>query len=203
MMKLPFFLIPVIGAFAVTCATKKNDIPSSKVIQHHTQKNVLSPDTLLHHNIKDTSTPIVKSVLKSRISLDKRYRDATEIGATEDFGGGMIGSSNYGINRIKIDSFDVLLLDKIITHGYPQKPEYIVLDYLALPALGESLSVIYSTFCMQHGMSDSEIVALVHSDETDWSKKVIRAWRANITSGKFEEISPEDINCVEIGSAEE
>ena len=52
--------------------------------------------------------------------------------------------------------------------------------------------------CELNGKFDSKIIAIAKYEEVHELTKIIKAWRANTTKGKFEEISIAGITCEQL-----
>jgi hypothetical protein len=117
-----------------------------------------------------------------------------------NMGGCLISDVNvepsYRIHRFqkKNTSESLLLFDKAI--GAPGSSIFIVLDILKTSAINKSEKLMYgSNVCKLNGNLDSEILAIAKDEEVQELVHIIKAWRANAISGKFEEISIAGISC--------
>jgi hypothetical protein len=104
---------------------------------------------------------------------------------------------SYGIERFQKLNSDAHLLffNKTIGHD-SNHAIFLVLDILKTPAVNSSERLMYGKdVCKFNGQYDNEIVAIVKDEEVHDLSNIVKAWRANIAKGKFEEISHAGITC--------
>lgn len=74
-----------------------------------------------------------------------------------------------------------------------------VVDVLKLPTTKKNETVVAGQ-CFFNGKQDGEIIAIaVYVEDAEFFTKIIKAWRANTTTEKFEEISIKGIKCANEG----
>ena len=79
-------------------------------------------------------------------------------------------------------------------------PFFEVRDVLLLPSSARDKDFVVGE-CILAGTPDFELLALVNVDQESLDKRwlpnsnIISAWRANLSTGKFEEISTDNIEC--------
>jgi hypothetical protein len=134
-----------------------------------------------------------KTNLKSRI-IGKTYSDARELGVTEGKTSELIPNSDYCVHWVTFDSTNVVLLCKVDRSKNKNNPEYIISDCLILPKMNDSLDFAIRG-CNQNTNEGKYIIAILHHNEENINKNIMKAWDANTTKGKIEEISPEGIEC--------
>ncbi len=105
-------------------------------------------------------------------------------------------SDNYGISRIAKLGYNILVFERIIPDGI--KVRFKLLDTLHIGRLTQRRAVI-PVLCDLNKKNDSEIVALVIMDDNEYFTKVIKAWRANKRTNRFERISTKGISCLNDG----
>ncbi len=94
----------------------------------------------------------------------------------------------------------MLWLSKITHHDEAGHPFFEVRDVLLLPSSARDKDFVVGE-CVLSGKPDFELLALVNLDEESLNNRwlpnssIISVWRANLSTGKFEEISTENIEC--------
>ncbi len=131
---------------------------------------------------------------KSKL-IGKTYSDARELGITEGKTSELIPNSGYCVHWITFDSTNVVLLCKVDRSKNKNNPEYIISDYLSLPKMNDSLDFAIRD-CKRNTNESQYIIAILHHNEDNINRNVFKAWVANTTNGKIEEIPIEGIECV-------
>jgi len=103
---------------------------------------------------------------------------------------------NYGLSRIAKGGYQIIAFEKVVPHG--NKPNFMLLDTIHIGRLKPHQGVIL-TECRLYRRSIIEIVALVKMDNAPYFKKVIKAWKANTKTNRFEQISTIGIDCLNEG----
>jgi hypothetical protein len=94
----------------------------------------------------------------------------------------------------------MLWLSKVIDYDQAGRPFFEVRDVLLLPSWVKDKDFVVGE-CVYAGEPDFELVALVNADDlglnSRWlpNEKIISVWRANLSTGKFESMSTEHIEC--------
>jgi hypothetical protein len=94
----------------------------------------------------------------------------------------------------------MLWLSKIIDYDGAGHAFFEVRDVLLLPPSAREEDFVVGE-CVLAGKPDFELVALVNVDQESLDKRwlpnsnIISAWRANLSIGKFEQISTKEIEC--------
>jgi hypothetical protein len=71
-----------------------------------------------------------------------------------------------------------------------------ILDVLLIPKLQSSEVFMYGHYvCKMNGEFDDEIIAIAKNEEIKELKKIVKSWRVNKLSEKFESISVRGISC--------
>ena len=131
----------------------------------------------------------------------KQYRDINEFECFKDFtqiGSAIIGETNkfnFGITQIKDKELNVILFNKVVP-GI--KSTFEILDTLQIRNLKETEYISYQ-LCRKDSINDSEIIAIVLFEDTEYFTKVLKAWRANRKTGKIIEIGTTGIDCINEG----
>ena len=107
---------------------------------------------------------------------------------------------SWGVDTVMDEKNVMLWLKKTISHDESGHPLFQVTDVVFLPPSAREQEVVVSE-CVLAGQPDFELVALVNVDqeslENRWlpNSNIISAWRANQSTGEFEKISTEKIEC--------
>jgi hypothetical protein len=105
-------------------------------------------------------------------------------------------TSNYGLSRIAKKGYQIIAFEKVIPHG--NKPDFMLLDTIRIGHIKPGQGVIL-THCRLNGRDVAGILALVKMDDNQYFKKVIKAWKANTKTNRFEPISTTGIDCLNDG----
>jgi hypothetical protein len=108
---------------------------------------------------------------------------------------------NYCIVTIVKGKYTMLLFEKCLSIGAGSKVEYTLLDTLNLGRLKQPYDVAYS-YCRINRKNDSEVVALVKRENKEYFKTILKAWRANKKTARFEQIGTTGIDCLDNGYSE-
>ena len=109
-------------------------------------------------------------------------------------------SFKWGVDRVTDNHYNMLWLNKVVSYDANGIPKNEVSDVIVLPLEEEKRVVAVST-CFLSGVIDPEIVVLAKWDDDVsttrflLNKNILLAWRANQTTGKFEELSKQNIEC--------
>jgi hypothetical protein len=131
----------------------------------------------------------------------KQYRDINEFEDFKDFtqiSSAIIGETNkfdFSIAQIKNKELNVILLNKVVPG---LKSTFEILDTLQIRNLKETEYISYQ-LCRKDSINDSEIIAVVLFEDTEYFTKVLKAWRANRKTGKIIEIETTGIDCMNEG----
>ena len=94
----------------------------------------------------------------------------------------------------------MLWLSKVIDYDQTGRLFFEVRDVLLLPSSAKDKDFVVGE-CVYAGEPDLELVALVNADEESMDSRwlsnpnIISVWRANLSTGKFEPMSTESIEC--------
>lgn len=115
----------------------------------------------------------------------------------KDHGGGLMSNSNYGVSRFSKDKKFMLWLEKITARDAKGVPTWQVKDVLTFDSLkkNQEFQFSYSSICRQNGRENLDLIVLTELSPTKKTYQVIRAWRANLKTEKFEKISEKGIVC--------
>ena len=114
-----------------------------------------------------------------------------------DQGGGLLSNSNYGVTRFTRGSQYMLWLGKITSRDAKGVPRWVVRDVLTFDNLkkNQEFHFSYSSICRQNGRENLDMVVLAEFSPSKKTYQVVRAWRANLKTEKFEKISEKGIVC--------
>lgn len=107
---------------------------------------------------------------------------------------------SWGVEAVMDEKNIMLWLSKVIGYDEGGHAFFEVRDVLLLPSSARDKDFVVGE-CVLAGKPDSELVALVNVDQESLDKRwlpnsnIISAWRANLSIGKFEQISTEKIEC--------
>jgi hypothetical protein len=115
----------------------------------------------------------------------------------KDLGGGLLSDENYGVSRFSKGKKHYLWLEKITERGSDGVPNWIVKDVLLFDALGKDQKFVfsYSSTCTTDGAESLDTIVLVEHKPKTKKYKILKAWKANVASEKFEKISTRGIQC--------
>ena len=123
--------------------------------------------------------------------------------------GWLIQNSQYGLSEIIdancVDRFTcnssiepMIWLKKYLGNKPDGKPIYQVVDVMEIPtSLNTSKEMQLLSFCQRNNQPTPEIFAwgLFEYDQ-DYFTKIDKAWQANVNTGQLEEISTDNIKCI-------
>lgn len=115
----------------------------------------------------------------------------------KDLGGGLLSNDNYAVSRFQKGKRFMLWLEKITDRDKKGVPSWEVKDVLTFDNLkkNQAFSFSYSSTCLQNDKENLDLVVMTELSGQKKTYKVIRAWRANIRTAKFEKISDKGIVC--------
>jgi len=115
----------------------------------------------------------------------------------KDLGGGLLSDENYGVSRFQKGKKFMLWLEKITDRDKKGVPSWEVRDVLTFDNLkkNQEFSFSYSSTCLQNGKENFDLIVMTEVSAKKKTYKVIRAWRANTKTGKFEKISDKGVVC--------
>lgn len=130
-----------------------------------------------------------------------RYRELPA--GLQGGGGWLVGSGNrngeLAVTKISKGSQQMLWLETVVAYDSTGKAQYQVIDVLTLPPLASSEEIAGGSgyYCRINGKYDPELVTIAktESDTVQYMKRIRKAWRANRSTGRFEEIAPRNIAC--------
>ena len=117
--------------------------------------------------------------------------------------GGLISGLNeareYGISEVRRGRVRMLWFEYFTHRDQAGAPYWEVRDVLVLPSIRRNQVLVYA-FCFSGQKPDREIVAIAdYQPNVEFFTRVRRAWRANRSVERFEEISPRGIKCTNEG----
>jgi hypothetical protein len=115
----------------------------------------------------------------------------------KDLGGGLLSNEDYGVSRFQKGKKYMLWLERITDRDKKGVPSWEVKDVLTFDNLkkNQAFSFSYSSTCRQNGKENLDLIVMTEHSAQKKTFKVIRAWRANIRTAKFEKISDKGIVC--------
>ena len=121
----------------------------------------------------------------------------------KNVGGALVSGLNeakeYGISEVRRRSIRMLWFEYMTHRDQAGAPYWKVKDVLVLPSIPRKQVLVYA-LCFSGQKPDSEIVAIAdYKRDAEFFTRVRRAWRANRSIERFEEISPRGIKCTNEG----
>ncbi len=115
----------------------------------------------------------------------------------KDLGGGLLSNENYGVSRFSKGKKHYLWLEKITVRDGEGVPNWVVRDVLEFDALKKNQEFLlsYSSTCTTGGKENLDTIVLVEHQPKTKKLKILKAWKANVQTEKFEKISTRGIQC--------
>lgn len=115
----------------------------------------------------------------------------------KDLGGGLLSNENYGVSRFSKGKKHYLWLEKITGRNSEGVPTWIVKDVLEFDALKKNQAFLfsYSSTCTTNGKQNLDTIVLAEHQPKTKKLKILKAWKANVRSEKFEKLSTKGIQC--------
>jgi hypothetical protein len=104
-------------------------------------------------------------------------------------------TGNYGLSVYAKSGYYIVVFDWSIPS---EKVKYKLLDILRVGPIKPQQDIIL-TMCRLNEKHDSQIIALVKTNNSEYFKTIYKAWRANKKTGRFEAISTKGIDCLNDG----
>lgn len=103
---------------------------------------------------------------------------------------------SMGIRVVHKGALKMAWLERTTHYDSSGTPDIEVIDVLLLPPIPPGQSLLY-TICHEGGKSRSDVLAIADNQPRDrrFFGLVRRAWRVNLSGGKFEVISPKGMRC--------
>lgn len=124
----------------------------------------------------------------------------------KEYGGTYINindSSAFTLNHYKSGVNNVIAFEKIVDKSQ-RRVKYTLLDILEISDLKQNQYLGYG-ICRLNEIPDQEIIAIYESADMDveFYTHILKAWRANSKTRKIEEISINNLDCMNEGYGEE
>jgi hypothetical protein len=134
----------------------------------------------------------------NRNYIGLRYKNVPK-GLT-DLGGWVVGNDlvngrEYVVANVKKGAQQMLWLEVILARDTQGRPTYQVVDVLNLPTITNAVQLTHGGQCSRNGVTDPELITIARYEDTSELRQILRAWRANRRSGKFEVASVRNIVC--------
>ena len=115
----------------------------------------------------------------------------------KDLGGGLLSDENYGVSRFSKGKKHYLWLEKITGRTRDGVPNWLVMDVLEFPTLKKNQEFLfsYSSTCTIGGAESLDTIVLAEHQPKTKKYRVLKAWKANTETEKFEKISVKGIVC--------
>lgn len=131
------------------------------------------------------------------------YEGGSLPGAAEYRSGSVIDTTfTYAVTEASLANERFLLLDSLVAHTDDGRAVWKILDAFRLPALEESESLI-DVGCNEVGAEPESIFAIVRHEgmvftDIEIFHDIRAAWRASIEAGRFVELDPGNVECVNV-----
>lgn len=115
----------------------------------------------------------------------------------KDLGGGLLSNEDYGVSRFQKGKKFMLWLEKITDRDRKGVPSWEVKDVLTFDNLkkNQEFSFSLSSTCKQNGKENLDLIVMTEFLPQKKTYKVLRAWKANVKTAKFEKTSDHGIVC--------
>jgi hypothetical protein len=125
-----------------------------------------------------------------------RYGEKLPNGA-QDQGGGLLSDENYGVTRFRMGGVYMLWLEKIVGRTESGVPDWEVLDVLSFAGLKKNQEFLfsYSSPCRRFGEENLDLIVLTQTRPRSKRYAPLKAWLADLETGKFSSISVAGIVC--------
>ena len=110
-------------------------------------------------------------------------------------------SCDYSIGIVEKNSQLILILGKSAPKINPKKARWLVTDQMPYPKTPQDFHVDFG-HCEVNGQLDATIIAIVKTTNTEWYTTVRTAFRANLTTERFEAVPIMGIRCINAGWGE-
>lgn len=123
----------------------------------------------------------------------------------KDLGGGLLSDEDYGVTRFAKGKKTYLWLEKITGRGRDGVPNWIVKDVLEFVKIKKNQEFLYSysSTCTTDGEESIDTVVLAEFNPKTKKYRVLKAWKANVETERFEKIPVKGIKCEAEKSAEQ
>ena len=130
------------------------------------------------------------------------YRDITELNEFKGYKqleGILIQpiETHYALAEIAKGKHTIILFDKVLAVPNSKKVQYQILDTVTVGEIGSG-KIIMMTSCRINKKDDCEIIGLVKNAGKETYYSLLKAWRANRKTNKFEKIPVKGISCVDL-----
>ena len=114
-----------------------------------------------------------------------------------DLGGGLLSDDNYGVTRFSKDGKYMLWLEEMLDHDEDGVPTWEVKDVLVFDKLKKNQMFLfsYSSPCTENGAENLDLIVMVEENRKHKTYTVLKAWRANVVTERFEEAATASVVC--------
>jgi hypothetical protein len=115
----------------------------------------------------------------------------------KDLGGGLLSNDNYGISHFSKGKLQMLWLDKITGRDEKGVPNWQVKDVLRFDELKKNQTLLfsYASSCLKNKKPELDLVVLAELNPKTKKYKIVKAWKANVKTEKFEKLKTKGILC--------
>jgi hypothetical protein len=110
-------------------------------------------------------------------------------------GGGLVSNEDFGVTEYSVGKKRMLWLEELTHLDDAGVPHWVVRDVLAFDRFSTRNEFLYSysSPCTIDGVEDLDLVVMVEKQKKN--TKVLKAWRADTTTGRFDEASISSVVC--------
>ena len=118
-----------------------------------------------------------------------------------DLSGGLLSDEDYGVSRFSKGEKFMLWLEKIVDRDDNGVPDWEVKDALVFDKLKSNQKFLfsYSSPCRENRAENLDLIVMVEENRKRKNYKILKAWRADVETERFEEVSIDSIVCPYIG----
>jgi len=146
----------------------------------------------LLHTDKNTSVEQLIGYRHKGVTRGKRLPNGAK-----DLGGGLLSAEDYGVSRFSMGSTFMLWFEKIIDRDETGVPDWEVKDVLIFEKLKKNQVFLFShsSTCSIDGNEDLDMIVMAEEQTKKRAYRILKAWRANVETEKFEELAASSIAC--------
>ena len=109
---------------------------------------------------------------------------------------GLMEENEYIIDHVSKGPTQLVWLCKLTGRDQQGSPNLKILDILILPVIAADEQLLMGT-CNYQAQEDPEVIAIVKFIESEAINEIRRAWRANRSKQRFEEVPASLVSCVD------
>ncbi|MBE9013626.1 hypothetical protein IQ250_25905 [Pseudanabaenaceae cyanobacterium LEGE 13415] len=115
----------------------------------------------------------------------------------KDNGGWVVKGGRYRADFVQRGNTRMIWFTKVLPWNRGGAVPVQVVDVMELPTFPRTQELHYA-FCRLNDVNDRQIFAIAQATNEDIRTNIVRAWRANTKTEKFEPISTKGVACLQI-----